>query len=91
MILELGIQSFLAQQKDYAEPIKAARPVISVVTGEVIILIWSRSQSESTDPPGELITKRIGAPGLEILQKPKLTNNLFGTVAVHRIRKQNIV
>ena len=46
------------------DPIDAARPVTSVVTGEVIIIIWSQiAKPESTDPPGELITKRIGFPG----------------------------
>src|SRR3989338_8180105 len=53
-----------AAERDKTEPIEAARPVTKVVTGEETIFTWSQmAKPESIDPPGELITKRIGFPG----------------------------
>jgi len=66
MILALGVaRRFpLPATKLKRDPIEAARPVTKVITGEEIILTWSQmAKPESTDPPGELITKRMGFPG----------------------------
>src|SRR3989339_2230411 len=66
MIRALGVANLFpgAAQRLKMDPIEAASPVTRVVTGDEIILIWSQIASpESTDPPGELITNKIGFPG----------------------------
>src|SRR5580692_4625921 len=66
MMRELGVAKrfFGAAQRLMIDPMEAASPVTSVVTGEVIIFTWSQiAIPASTDPPGELMTKRIGFPG----------------------------
>ena len=60
------------------DPIDAASPVTSVVTGEVIIFIWSQmAKPESTEPPGLLMIIRIGLPGAISSRYSRLTDHWY--------------